>query len=383
MKVQSRRGPKIEPLARESSVTLTVQLLYKITATYRNPMKYKKTLADLEKVAIKWWPKNLEEQVAQISVIPRLVQTQEQFISILKLSGRSPEQIFSVIEASELSPNLFLKHLVVLADYGGELIKRLGKEFDAVFPPDTRAKKHRLQFSFLGKAHTYTFKALPVKGLSNAKLKIDGKAIVKRTTLSDLYKDLIMVLLFGGVSTNSDKAALERCDLGGLLGKPDEIDIYVKQKYILVSRITTGASANSLGQIAQVYVADYLKSKLDDSYSVQSNGRLKLKSYDSTAGMPFDVVVKRGERVVGIEVSFQVTSNSVIERKAALAEGRLTQMGREGHFIAYVLDGAGNFSRPAALTTLCQSSDCTVAYSANELDTLVDFIQGKLNDSLR
>jgi hypothetical protein len=346
-------------------------------------MKYKKTLADLEKVAIKWWPKALEEQVAQSSVIPKLIQTQDEFISILKLSGHTPEQIFDVLAASQLAPNLFLKHLVVLTDYGGELIKRLGKEFEDVFPENPKTKKRRLQFIFRGKTHHYTFKALPVTGLSNAKLKIDGKAIVKATTLDDLYKDLIMVLLFGGVSTASAMAALERCDLGGLMGKPSEIDLYVKQKYIQVSRITTGASANSLGQIAQIYVADYLRSQLDDSYTVQSNGRVKLKSYDSDTGMPFDVVVKRGKRVVGVEVSFQVTSNSVIERKAALAEDRLAQMSKEGHFIAYVLDGAGNFSRSSALTTLCQSSDCTVAYSASELDTLVDFIQGKLNDSLR
>ena len=58
-------------------------------------------------------------------------------------------------------------------------------------------------------------------------------------------------------------------------------------------------------------------------------------------------------------------------------------MGREGYFIAYVLDGAGNFSRSAALTALCQSSDCTVAFSDAELDVLADFIKGKLDDSIR
>jgi hypothetical protein len=116
---------------------------------------------------------------------------------------------------------------------------------------------------------------------------------------------------------------------------------------------------------------------------VQSNGRVILKSYDSPTGMPFDVVVERNDKKVGIEVSFQVTSNSVIERKASLAEDRLNQMSRAGHYVAYVLDGAGNFSRSAALTTLCQSSDCTVAYSKDELDTLVDFIQGRLDDSIR
>ena len=346
-------------------------------------MKYKKTLQDLEQVAIKWWPKDLEAEVAKSSVVPKLLQTQEQFISVLKLSGKSPEQIFDVIDAGDLPANLFLKHLVVLSDYGGELIKRLGKEFTKVFPIDAKTKDRSIQFLFAGKLTYYTFKALPVTGLSNARLKIDGAAIVKSTPLNDLAKDLIMILLYGGASTASDMASLQKCDIGGLIGKPDEIDRYVRQKYLQVSRITTGASANSLGQIAQIFVAKYLRGKLDDSYHVQSNGKVKLKSYDKSGGMPFDVVVKRGDLVVGVEVSFQVTSNSVIERKAALAEDRLKQMKREGHFIAYVLDGAGNFSRTAALTTLCQSSDCTVAYSEQELDTLVDFIQGKLDDSLR
>ena len=69
--------------------------------------------------------------------------------------------------------------------------------------------------------------------------------------------------------------------------------------------------------------------------------------------------------------------------KAALAENRRALMHAEGGFIAYVLDGAGNFSRRAALTTLCQSSDCTVAYSDKELNVLVDFIRGKLDDAVR
>ena len=341
-------------------------------------MKYKKTLADLEKVAIKWWPKDLEAQVAKTSVIPKLLETQDQFISVLKLAGDQPDQVFRLIEAGSLSANLFLKHLVVLADYGGELIKRLGKEFDDIFLVDAKTGTRVFDFLFDGKTHRYQFKALPVSGLSNAKLKIDGEAIIKAASLDDLTKDMVMILLFGGASSSSHLASLEKCDLGGLLGQSVEIDRYVRQKYIQVSRITTGASANSLGQVAQKYVADYLRSKLDKSYAVQSNGKVKLNSYDSPTGMPFDVVVKRGKYIVGVEVSFQVTSNSVIERKAALAEDRRKQMNRDGHFIAYVLDGAGNFSRSAALTTLCQSSDCTVAYSPTELDTLVEFIRGKL-----
>lgn len=346
-------------------------------------MKYKKSLSDLEKVAVKWWPKSLEEAVAKISVIPKLLETQAEFLSILNLSGKFPEQVFDVLSASGMKPNLFLKHLVVLSDFGGEPIQRLAKEFSTVFPLDSKTGKRLLNFSFNGKPHTYEFQALPVPGLNNSKLKIDGISILERTALNEVTKDMIMVLLFAAASNASDLASLEKCDLGGLLGHKEDLENYVKQKYLWVSRITTGANTNSLGQIAQIYVADYLRLNLDKSYSIQSNGRVKLRRYDKSTGMPFDVVVKRGDKIVGVEVSFQVTSNSVIERKASLAEDRKAMMGHEGHYVAYVLDGAGNFSRSAALSVLCASSDCTVAYSDNELSTLADFIRGKLDDPIR
>lgn len=187
-------------------------------------MKYKKTLEDLERVAIKWWPKDLEAEVARLSVVPKLLETQEQFVAVLKLCGSAPEQIFDVILASKIPPNLFLKHLVVLADYGGELIKRLGKEFKTVFPIEGKSKRRQMDYLFAGQAHCYQFKKMPVVGLSNAKLMIDGEGIVHETPLDDLAKDLIMILLYGGASTANHLAALEKCDLGGLLGRPDEID---------------------------------------------------------------------------------------------------------------------------------------------------------------
>jgi hypothetical protein len=346
-------------------------------------VKYKKTLSDLEAVAVKWWPQELAAKVAEISVVPMLLETQEKFLAVLKLAGNRPTQLLDLIEASDLPCNVFLKHLVVLSDFGGELIKRLGAEFDNIFPLNPKTKQRTMEFIFKGETVSYVFEALPVKGLSNSKLRIDGAKIAKAVSFDGLMRDMIMLLTFGSVCTASDLASLEKCDIGNYLGQPDAIDAYVKQKYLEVSRITTGAGANSLGQIAQTYVADYLRAKLDDSYSVKRNGRVILKSYDSATGMPFDVVVDRNGRIVGIEVSFQVTSNSVIERKASNAEDRKSQMGREGHYVAYVLDGAGNFSRAAALTTICQSSDCTVAYSDSELDTLIDFIKGKLDDAIR
>ena len=89
----------------------------------------------------------------------------------------------------------------------------------------------------------------------------------------------------------------------------------------------------------------------------------------------FDIVVASPTgKYCAIEASFQVTTNSVIERKAGQAQARQLQLHAAGHKIAYIIDGAGNFQRSSALKTICHYSDCTVTYKDSELDLLVDFL---------
>lgn len=340
--------------------------------------KYKRTIEELEAHAEKWWPKSLEAQVATASVIPSLLVTQEQFISILKISGKSPEQIFDVLAASQMSANVFLKHLIVLADYGGEMIKRLGREFAAVFPLDSETQSHYMRYIKGGESYRYDFQRLPVKGLSNTKLKVDGVAILQHVVLDELYRDMSMILIYGSTSEVAHLAGLEKCEIGGLLGDDVAIEKYVRERYINVSRITTGASANSLGQIAQDYVVEKLIQFLPKDFLITRNGKIVLSHYDKDGGMPFDVVVVKGNKKIGIEVTFQVTTNSVIERKAGQSESRQQSMHDNGYLVAYVIDGAGNFQRTSAVSTICRFSDCTVAYSEAEIALLAVFIEENL-----
>jgi hypothetical protein len=340
-------------------------------------MNYKRTFQELEKQAIKWWPKELEAIVAEASVIPKLLATQEQFISILKLSGNNPTQVFDVLLASGMPANLFLKHLIILADYGGELIKRLGREFVQVFPLNPLTHCHEMQYIYRTKQQIYKFQSLPINGLGNPKLQIDGVSILKDVNLTPLYRDMVMILLYGATSDVAHLGSLERCEIGVLLGDNDALDKYVREKYLHVSRITMGASTNSLGQIAQTYVYDILINKLTSEYKITRNGLIYLSGYDKHGGMPFDVVVEKNGRKVGIEVTFQVTTNSVIERKSGQAVNRLNLMHDNGYFIAYVIDGAGNFQRSTAVSTICNFSDCTVAYSESEITVLANFIKEK------
>ncbi len=94
--------------------------------------------------------------------------------------------------------------------------------------------------------------------------------------------------------------------------------------------------------------------------------------------MPFDIVVSRENKSVGIEVSFQVTTNSTIERKSGQAADRHSLMLKAGHKIAYVIDGAGNFQRSSAISTICDHSDCTVAYTTAEFKVLSNWIKSVL-----
>jgi hypothetical protein len=216
---------------------------------------YQRTFEELEEVASKFWPAELSELEAKLSVIPLLLETQDQFISIICIKTPTLDRLFNILEASSLPANLFLKHLAILADFGGEPLQRVSREFEMLFPKD------KLNYYWQGKPHSYTFRALPRLKFSNQSLHIDGRRLVEQHPLDDLKRDAIALLLFGSAYSGDDQevaTALTKCEIGDYLGKPDELADFIKQRYIWVSRITGGAKANNLGQLAQKFVAEYL-----------------------------------------------------------------------------------------------------------------------------
>src|SRR3989344_4381191 len=338
--------------------------------------KYKKTITELEANAVYWWPSFLSELEGNASIIPLLISTQDKFLSLLTLADKNPKSIFELVKTSAFPANLFLKHLVVLSDFGGEQIQRLNKQFVSVF--HKTGKKYQFSYTWHEKKYDHIFRQMPIRGnLDNKKLGIDGKSLLGSQPMDDFKRDLIIVLMYGANCLDEATAkSLSKCEIGNLLGQKEALEKYVKEKYIWVSRITGGAQANTLGQVAQTYIVDYLKSKLDKSFSVNRNGSVKVAG--SKKSIPFDIVVKKGNKTVGVEVTFQVTTNSTIERKSGQAKARRDLMHKAGNFVAYIIDGAGNFQRKSAISTICNYSDCTVAYSQKEFDTLVNFIKEKL-----
>ncbi|MFY7999644.1 MAG: restriction endonuclease [Candidatus Kapaibacteriota bacterium] len=340
---------------------------------------YQRTPEYLISVASMFWSAELSQIEADQSVIPKLIETQDKFISLLFISETSLKQLFSVIESSLLPANLFLKHLVVLADFGGEMLKRINTDFPKLFP------KKELRYTFAGRKQKYKFQELPLRGkLDNSKLHLDGKKLHKALPMNGLLQDVVAILLFGGFADNSYTAnVLAQCTIGNYLGKKEQLETFVKQRYIHVSRITAGAKSNTLGHITQRYVLNYLEASLaPKGIEVSGDGILPNVTHtEDGQETNFDIVVSDGKSFAAVEVSFQVTTNSVIERKAGQAQARYEQIKRAGHKIAYVIDGAGNFERINAVRTLCNHSDCTVAFTQPELQVLstflLDYFSGK------
>ena len=343
-------------------------------------MSFKRNIKQLEKNAVLWWSSastNLSKKKDLFSILRN---SQSDFISILQKKYKKYDDIFNEISKKNFPGNLFLKHLSVLTDYGGENFQRLNNNFSKIFDYDL---KPFIKSYYKNKEFTYYFKHLPLKNkLTNQSLGIDGEGIHNNIEINDLQKDITILLLFGSKIVNSKGANLNKCNLGEILGNSELIKQYIMEKYLNVSRIVQGAVSNTKGQNAQKIVFDYLNSKLSHKiYKIQSPGKIFLnKIKDKKKYIPFDITVNnKDKKFVGIEISFQETTNSVIERKARESSNEKKILNNEGHYISYVIDGAGNFERRSAVDTICNNSDCTVAYSSKEFDVLVDFIKKCLN----
>lgn len=282
--------------------------------------KYAATPAELRQHAALFWPADLIAKEAGASIVPLLLETQDKFISLLDVADVHPAAWKqALLTTSGLNANVFLKHLMVLADVGGEQIKRLRPELARLFPSGTMA------YVWRERPYTYTFQSLlhPTT-VDNKSLFVDGQSLLTAHTLDGAMEDVAMLLLHGGAltGTNLPSPLDEKCSIGSLLGQNEELTRFVKQRYILVSRITGGATSNALGQLAQSFVRGTLTQALPD-WHITRNGTVPGISQNSgRTDMGFDVVARSPMgKYVAIEVMFQVTTNSVIERKAGQAFG--------------------------------------------------------------
>ena len=333
-----------------------------------------RTYDSLKSEALIFWPATISEKEKDTSIIPLLLETQDSFISLLHVADKTPTSWKEILPSTKrLYSNLFLKHLMVLTDIGGEKTKRFKTELPSIFGDN------RFQYVWKKKEYEYNFKTFDTSGnWSNTNLQIDGEKLFVPQPLSEEMEDVIMLLMFGGNCLIGElpQEFLDKCTIGTLLGNKKELDTFVRQRYIWVSRITGGATANTMGYLVEEYVKEKLKSYLNH-WDFSKRTIPGVSQNEGRTNTTFDIVAESPEgEYCAIEISFQVTTNSTIERKAGQAQARQTVLHKKGHNIAYIIDGAGNFERRSALSTICQYSDCTVTFKDNELEKLAEFLKG-------
>ena len=189
---------------------------------------------DLEAHAAKFWPTQLAEREQSTSIIPRLIESQEKFIGILYVADASPTAWRAALQATEGMPgNLFLKHLMVLSDVGGENLK---KHRSNMFPDG------RMTFHWKDREFTHKFRSSGLQEWANSRLRVDGPGLAKEGDLSPGMEDVAMLLMHGGASIDPGipDDLSEKCIIGTLIGQKRELDSFVRRRYIWVSRITGG-----------------------------------------------------------------------------------------------------------------------------------------------
>jgi hypothetical protein len=329
---------------------------------------------DLKNAALCWWPDEILHRQKDASIIPALIATQDKFISLLHIADSAPDAWKVILpRTTGLPANLFLKHLMVLSDLGGEPLKRLKTELPGSL------QGTGMRYRWHDRDYEYEFKTFGKRASwSNKVLGVEGDSLKQPVGLTPAMEDVITLIMHGASSLEPGipTEVAEKCVIGSLLGNKKELDVFVRQRYIWVSRITGGAAANALGYLAEAYVKERLQDVLPE-WDFSKKTIPGISQNEGRTDMSFDRVAESpGHKYCAIELSFQVTTNSTIERKAGQARSRQQLLRRRGHRIAYVIDGAGNFERRSALSTIWQYSDCTVTFKDSEIQSLVAFLKG-------
>jgi len=340
--------------------------------------RYARTLEELKDKAVLYWPPDLLEKAESVSIFPLMLKTQDNFLGVLNAADGSPTNWKMVLEANEggqLRGNLFLKHLMVLSDIGGEMLNK--------YPPLTKFfPSGEMIYFWRGSEYTYSFKKIQKKiPLTNTALKVDGKRLPKAYPLDEKMEDVVMLILHAASSVGDSLPDdfKSKCLIGSLIGNSEELKTFVKQSYIRISKQLAGATANALGQFAQSFIRDKLNEQLPTWRLFRDSSLPGVTHTDDNTETVFDIVaVSPKNRYFGIDVSFQVTTNAYIEGKAGKAKERAARVRAAGHYLCNVLDGAGNINvRERASRIICRYSDCTVAFSTDEIAVLAKFMKEK------
>lgn len=333
----------------------------------------------LQRSAYLFWSDEIVVPTATEGLLRDLKETKGVFIRIL--SESTPENIVSNLMSPEkyddrLPPNqlrgLIVKHCMLFTDIGMELIKRAKK-----YVSDKGITHFHIRD---GKRVTeYRIKSLHEMGVTNPIIYVGRDR--------DLLEDILVLLCYGSQIEEIDEfLSYKRCKIAKMAGKVDEIANHLNNLYLSVNRQIGGARAVDAGNAPLAIVVKAIENYFkelgkSDEIEFVSGGRIPgLRTQSAKVDTQFDLVIKIScesskSKYMAVEVAFQETTNSTIERKGGQALGRFEAVKDYGAYIGYVIDGIGCFERATGFVKKCiKYSDIVVTLKPNMLKALCDFI---------
>ena len=263
--------------------------------------------------------------------------------------------------------NIFLRHCMLFADLGWEAIKKwFGDAYADLFPN--------------GFLVTEDFR-YRIPNITNGRIRVSSAHITSAYTHTltqeqmQHIESLIAVLFYG---SNVNSQALESCNLSVYLSDDGTLfDADSRVKYIHVSRQTGGAAAAIGGSLLETRIAiepivELLHAEFPDLLFTTTRDHQFAPGQQMTSDQWF--VNEVNNRAVALEVSFQETTNSTIERKRRDAQNRQRLFPNNVRSV-FVLDGVGTLDhRQNAVIDIIQYSDMVVSARPDQVENLARYI---------
>ena len=266
-----------------------------------------------------------------------------------------------LLNSTTVKPKLAIQHLMLASDCSAEFLDRVksylikDKHNDIkILTPDNRQIP-------------YKFKKIT----KNPSQKLSKTYIVNAD--NELLNDVMTIIIFGAeITLFKNFSNFKKLSLCKIVGNIDKVNEYFDPLYLKTSRQTQGRISAQSGKNPQ----NLVKKKLDEyfegneDFSIVPGNRIPNIGKEAK-GFQVDLAYKitgKSPTYIGIEIAFQETTNSVIERKSKQAAAIINEFNNKKYYLCFVVDGAGYFTRESAMKGTIKNSHKVVTFKQlNEL----------------
>jgi len=283
-------------------------------------------------------------------VNPLLIELEKTYSVVLETIENSNEQeIIADLMAAKISNALLLKHIMVLLDTSAETLDRAAMYI-----------KHKGLTQL-----TLPDRVIPFSVLTSQKSGLSNNNIYKAG--NKLTADILALLCYASESIefyNFD--TFKNCRLSKLAGDSEKLKQHLYYLSLRSSTQIKQIRAVDFGAQLEAYINLFLEPVLLEL------GVSKTRRYKE---QQFDLVLYKDDKHIIIEIAFQETTNSTLERKSKQAKNGLYKMINDNDDrLVYIVDGAGYFKRSNALHDLINYSNFSCTVSEVGLNRLREYV---------